>query len=290
MARLRKRDFMEFVVTLAEAGDIAGMEAMLVTQPEHREEFLCGVRKGVCDGQYSAWSYATWLCHFPAYRERARRVVRWMVEQGQGRDLWWAIAMDDADALRGELEADPSLARAIHPLFADSALELALPALRPVLLEFGADDGSLSVAMLLGNTEDAHAIVAADPELLKDSDTLYGALNKGLDDFACGLIEMGAAIMDDPELLCMAANWGNPRATAALIARGCDPNARSGSFTPRSMVISRSSDSSPETILEVVKALLAGGAKLRRSQVDGLSLEQWCEKRGLDDVARLLRP
>ena len=82
---------MEFAVSLPEDGDVDGMQQMLDDNPEHKDELLFGERDGVSDGNYSAWSYSTWLCHFEKYRENARRVVKWLIKKGRRRDLWLSL-------------------------------------------------------------------------------------------------------------------------------------------------------------------------------------------------------
>jgi hypothetical protein len=102
---------MHFVVSLPEAGNVDEMRQMLQTNPEHERELLFGERDGVAQGRYSVWAYATWLCHFEAHCDEARRVVRWLLTQGHAPDLWSAIALDDAAGLQRLLHDDPRLAR-----------------------------------------------------------------------------------------------------------------------------------------------------------------------------------
>lgn len=286
---------MHFVVSLAEAGNVEEMQAMLEAEPEHAQELLFGERVGVENGKYSAWSYSTWLCMFDQHRDGAQRVVEWLLERGHEADLWSAIALRDSSALKKILKETPELSRAEHPLFGDTALALAPPELRPLLLEHGADDGSISVAMLLGDADRVLRIVRKHPGLIEDADRgreiLMGALTNGLDDLACKLIELGVETADgegDYSLLSMAATWGAPRATRALIAAGSDPNRRVGIFTPLSMCVSRSV-ATPKVVADVVQGLLEGGAEVRRTRIEGRSLLQWCEEKGLDEAGRLIR-
>jgi ankyrin repeat protein len=149
----------------------------------------------------------------------------------------------------------------------------------------------MGTALLLGDVERAREMVLANPTLIQDPAVLSAALTNGHDTFACELIEAGANLSNaaaDYSLLSMAATWGNPKSVKALIAAGSDPNRRSGVFTPLSMCISRS-QAAPDVVAEVVANLLAGGAEVRCTKIEGLSLLQWCSKKGFEAAAELLR-
>ena len=114
MARLRKKVFWDFVVSLPEDGDVAGMQAILDQFPNHREELLHGTSPGVDDGVYSALNYATWLCQFENHRS-AREVVRWLLERGLPADIWTALALEDATRVPGRACRRPGAGRGQAP-------------------------------------------------------------------------------------------------------------------------------------------------------------------------------
>ncbi len=286
---------MHFVVALPEMGKVDEMQDILNANPGHEHELLFGERSGVDQGNYSVWAYTTWLCHFDAHRDGARHVVKWLLAQGHKPDLWSAIALDDVVELRRILDVNSSLSRSKHPLFGDTALELASLDLRPLLLAHGADDGSIFTALLLGDTDRARKMIREAPRLIRDPSSgpkvLCAALTNGHDEFACELIEQGVELSGEEEdysLLSMAATWGNPLATKALIAAGADPNRRDGIFTPLSMCVSRSI-APPNVVAEVVANLFEGGAEVRRTRIEGLTLLQWCKEKGFDEASKLIR-
>lgn len=296
MKRLSKRDFMEFVVGLSEDGNVNEMQEMLDANPEHKQELLFGSRPGVDQGNYSVWAYSTWLCHFDGNRDNARRVVKWLLTEGHKPDIWLAIAMDDAARMRRILRGNSRLSQAEHPLFGNTALELASLKLRPLLLEHGADDGSIFTALFLGDLDRVRKMIRKDPKLIRNPAVgpkiLYDALTGGQDDFACELIEQGVEVLevdDKYTLLSMATTWGNPKATKALLAAGVDPNRRAGKFTPLSICVTRCK-ASPQVVAEIVTNLLEGGAEARpRAKIEGRTLLQWCEEKGLDEAAELIK-
>ena len=296
MKRLAKGKFMDFVVSLPEDGDVAGMKQMLSDFPQHRDELLFGIRDGVSDGKYSVWRYTTWLCQFPKYAVKARPVLTWLLTQGHKPDIWSAIAFDDETALNKILIDAPEKSRAVHPLFDETALSIASLKLRPILLQYGADDGSITTAIFLGELDRARTMINAAPEILADPEIgpnlLYEAVTSGLDEFACELITHGVDtdIHDgDYSLISMAATHGNPKATKALLEAGADPNQRDGRFTPISMCISRST-AKPDIVRDVVANLIAGGARVgKRAKLEGKTWLQWCELKGLDETAELLK-
>ena len=290
MAKLRRKVFWDFVVSLPEDGDIAGMQELLDRNPEHREELLRGTSRGVDDGDYSVLRYSTWLCQFDNYQP-AKGVVRWLLELGLPADLWTALALEDEAAFRAELAADPSLVNAKHPLFQQPILEMASDHFREILIENGADVSSISNRVLLGDLEGARQMIDNGDftvdEGQETTELLMHAIGCQQDDFACYLLDRGASASgtdgDGYSPVMMACLWGCVGALRAILARGVDPTVPVMGQSLLTWTVHRSVPR-----VEIVDLLLKAGVTIPTGRFEGQTLLQTARKRGLDDIVERL--
>lgn len=174
-----------------------------------------------------------------------------------------AIRTGDAESVRAQLRADPSLVRAREPKTGESCLHVAVqgatPALlrellasgadleakntegrtalhdaiecgrtdlQPVLLEAGASV-DICAASILGFLDRVRQLLDADPDLVNDRSTNLSPLGwasfGNQSEVAEELIRRGAR-MDDGEILC-AASCGHVEVARVLMRHGADPAA-----------------------------------------------------------------
>lgn len=294
MAQLEKKVFWQFVVSLPEDGNVAGMRELLQEHVEHTQELLTGEREGVEQGNYSAINYSTWLCQFEKYKP-AQAVVQWLVEeQGIPSSIWTALALEDELAFRSALSKDASLADARHPMFQDNILEMASEPFRNILIEYGADVGNIKARVTLGDVEGARKLIE-DGQFTVDQgkatrDLLTHAFCQQQDEFACYLLDKGGPHTGNDELgyspIMLASIWGCVEALQKLIERGVDVESPVLGESVLTWTVHRPS----KNVVEVFDLLVQAGVPIPSGKFEGQTIKQVATARGLDEiVARLAR-